>query len=319
VRKGVLSGKIDPVGISYRAQVAVAFEILAEGLAPFVDGRMSATYPGQDWILMAATKLGKRPDVLVSLSDPHFQLEVMNRWWGPAFCPPLAETLRSTIGELRTARNHWAHPDEDHPFDIEYATQVVNESEDLLRAIGSPQVDRMVELRDRLRWESVREVAREEGMTETEAVLHQMAQLEAEHRELQEQLSAAREAAQSASGRSRAVSRQLAELQTQYAAVAGLRDQYRLMQRQLEDERTTREAALEDTSSVKEQLASTEAALVALQNQSIKLNDQLTTTRRTLATIDPVDTPTGRRWLWLVTALILVMGLLVVVAGYANR
>ncbi len=176
------------MGISYRAQVAVAFEILAEGLAPFVDGRMSATYPGQDWILMAATKLGKRPDVLVSLSDPHFQLEVMNRWWGPAFCPPLAETLRSTIGELRTARNHWAHPDEDHPFDIEYAAQVVNESEDLLRAIGSPQVDRMVELRDRLRWESVREVAREEGMTETEAVLHQMAQLEAEHRELQEQL-----------------------------------------------------------------------------------------------------------------------------------
>ncbi len=115
------------------------------------------------------------------------------------------------------------------------------------------------------------------------------------------------------------MSRQLAELQTQYAAVAGLRDQYRLMQRQLEDERSTREAALEDTSSVREQLASTEAALVALQSQSIKLNDQLTTTRRTLATIDPVDTPTGRRWLWLVTALILVMGLLVVVAGYANR
>ena len=72
---------------------------------------------------MAATKLGKRPDVLVSLSDPHFQLEVMNRWWGPAFCPPLAETIRSTVGELRTARNHWAHPDEDHPFDVEYATQ----------------------------------------------------------------------------------------------------------------------------------------------------------------------------------------------------
>jgi hypothetical protein len=307
------------VGISYRAQVAVAFEILAEGLAPFVDGRMSATYPGQDWILMAATKLGKRPDVLVSLSDPHFQLEVMNRWWGPAFCPPLAETLRSTIGELRTARNHWAHPDEDHPFNIEYATQVITDGEDVLRAIGSPQVDRIVELRDRLRWESVREVAREEGMTETEAVLHQMSQLEAEHRELQAQLSAAREAAQSATGRSRAVSRQLAELQTQYAAVAGLRDQYRLMQRQLEDERSTREAALEDTSSVREQLAATETALANLQAQSLKLNDQLTTTRRTLATIDPVDTPTGRRWLWLVTALILVMGLLVVVAGYANR
>ena len=138
--------------------------------------------------------------------------------------------------------------------------------------------------------------------------MHQMAQLEAEHRELQEQLAAAREAAQSATGRSRAVSRQLAELQTQYAAVAGLRDQYRQMQRQLNEERATREAALEDTSAVREQLASTEAALAALQQQSIKLSDQLTTTRRTLATIDLVDTPTGRRWLWLFTSLILHAG-----------
>jgi len=306
------------VAVSYRGQVAVAFEILAEGLAPFVDGRMSSTYPDQDWILMAATKLGKRPDVLVSLSDPHFQLEVMNRWWGPAFSPPLSDAVRTTIGELRTARNHWAHPDEDHPLDIEYATLVVYDCEELLRAIASPQVDRMSELREQLRWESVREVAREEGMTETEAVMHQLAQLESEHRELQEQLAAAREAALSATGRSRAVSRQLAELQTQYAAVAGLRDQYRVLQRQLEEERTTREAALEDTSAVRAQLESTEAALVALQAQSNKLNDQLNTTRRTLATIDPIDTPAGRRWLWLVTALVLVLGLLVVVSQYPH-
>jgi hypothetical protein len=304
------------VAVSYRGQVAVAFEILAEGLAPFVDERMSSAYPDQDWILMAATKLGKRPDVLVSLSDPHFQLEVMNRWWGPAFSPPLSDAVRTTIGELRTARNHWAHPDEDHPLDIDYATLVVHDCEELLRAIASPQVDRMTDLRDQLRWESVREVAREEGMTETEAVMHQLAQLEEEHRELQDQLAAAREAELSATGRSRAVSRQLAELQTQYAAVAGLRDQYRVLQRQLEDERSTREAALEDTSSVRAQLESTEAALVALQTQSNKLNDQLNTTRRTLATIDPIDTPTGRRWLWLVTALILVMGVLVVVSAY---
>ena len=62
---------------SYRAQVAVAFEVLAEGLAPFVDDRMSKAFPDEDWILMAASKLGKRRDVLVSLSDPHFQLEVL--------------------------------------------------------------------------------------------------------------------------------------------------------------------------------------------------------------------------------------------------
>src|SRR5690606_2900005 len=70
---------------SYRGQVAVAFEVLADGLAPFLDEHMSAIMPGEDWILVAAAKLGKRRDVLVSLSDPHFQLEVLNRWWGPAF------------------------------------------------------------------------------------------------------------------------------------------------------------------------------------------------------------------------------------------
>jgi Swt1-like HEPN len=318
VLRGVGSGKIPGVGVSYRAQMAVAFEILAEGLAPFVDARMSTAYPDEDWILMAATKLGKRRDVLVSLTDPHFQLEVINRWWGPAFSPPLTNAQRVVIGDLRTARNRWAHPDEDHPLDLEYATRVVHDAEDLLRVIGSRQADRMSELRDQLRWESVREVAREEGLTETEAVLHQMSQLETERAELSDQLIAAREAAQTATGRSRAVSRQLAELQTQYAAVAGLRDQYLVMQRQLEDERSTREAALEDTSTVHEQLAAAEEAIAALQQQSLKLTDQLSTTRRTLAAVDLVDTPTGRRWLWLVTALVLLLGLLVVLTAYVR-
>jgi prefoldin subunit 5 len=307
------------MGTSYRAQVAVAFEILAEGLAPFVDARMSATYPGDDWILMAAGKLGKRRDVLVSLSDPHFQLEVMNRWWGPAFSGRLAEGDRARIGELRTSRNHWAHPDQDHPLDLDAALSVVQNGEELLRAIGSEEAERMADLQAQLRWESVREVAREQGMSEGEAVLHQLAELKEEHDELQSQLAAAREAAQSASGRSRAVSRQLAELQTQYAAVAGLRDQYLVLQRQLTEEREKREAVLGDTTTVRQQLDAAEAAITALQNQSSALNDQLNEARRTLATIDPVDTEVGKRWLWLISALVMVLGILVVVAAYIPR
>ena len=177
----------------------------------------------------------------------------------------------------------------------------------------------MAELQEQLRWESVREVAREQGMTESEAVMQQMAQLEDEHDELQHQLAAAREAAQSATGRSRAVSRQLAELQTQYAAVAGLRDQYLELQRQLEEERANREAVLGDTTTVRQQLAAAEAALTALQHQSSSLNDQLTEARRTLAHIDPIDTEVGKRWLWLISALVMVLGILVVVAAYIPR
>ena len=117
--------------------MATAFEVLAEGLAPFVDERMSATYPDEDWILMAANKLGKRRDVLVSLTDPHVQLEVLNRWWGPAFGAVLASDLRQTITDLRTARNHWAHPDEDHPWYFAYALRVALLGVGVQRAIDA--------------------------------------------------------------------------------------------------------------------------------------------------------------------------------------
>ena len=68
----------------YRAQVGMAFEAIAEGLAPYVDKRMAAYLEGDDWILVASTKLGKRPDIAVSLTDPQFQLEVITRFWGPS-------------------------------------------------------------------------------------------------------------------------------------------------------------------------------------------------------------------------------------------
>lgn len=300
---------------SYRGQVATAFEVLADGLAPFVDDRMTKAFPDEDWILMAAAKLGKRRDVLVSLSDPHFQLEVLNRWWGPAFSQGLTAENRATITELRTARNHWAHPDEDHPFDIEYATKVHQEAEDLLRAIGSPLADRIGELGEKLRWEGIRDQATDRGMSEAETIMAQMSQVQKEYDELQSQLEDARAQAQTATGRTRAVSRQLAELQSQYAAVAGLRDQYEELQRQLEEERRNRERVSDDTTSVRDQLAAAEMALVGLRRESDLLRDQLADARNSIHKIDPVETEVGRRWIWLVTALVLVLGVLIAVAA----
>jgi len=305
--------------ISYRGQVATAFEVLAGGLAPFVDSRMSRAFPDEDWILMAASKLGKRRDVLVSLSDPHFQLEVINRWWGPAFSRDLGEELRQTIKELRTARNHWAHPDEEHPFDVDYAIKVHHDAEELLRAINSPEADRIVEFVEQLRWDNVREKAREEGISQSDALMEQLSSMQKQYDELQSQLEDARDAAQSATGRQRAVARQLAELQSQYAAVSGLRDDYLVVQRQLEEERSDREAALDDTSTVKEQLSRAEQVLTDLQDESALLQDQLAQTRRALADVDPVVTDVGRRWLWLVTALVICLGLLIAVAAYIPR
>jgi hypothetical protein len=305
---------------SYRGQVATAFEVLADGLAPFVDDRMTKAFPDEDWILMAAAKLGKRRDVLVSLSDPHFQLEVLNRWWGPAFSQGLSPEIRQTITELRTARNHWAHPDEDHPFDIEYASKVHQDAEDLLRAIDAPvAADRIADLAEKLRWEGIRDRASEQGMSEAETIMTQMHQVQKEYDELQTQLEEARAQAQSATGRTRAVSRQLAELQSQYAAVAGLRDQYEELQRQLEEERRNRERVSDDTTSVRDQLAAAEMALVGLRRESDLLRDQLADARESVHRIDPVENEAGRRWIWLVTALVLVLGILIAVAAQLGR
>ncbi len=304
---------------SYRAEVAVAFEVLAEGLAPFIDARMAAAFPNDDWILTAATKLGKRPDVLVSLSDPHFQLEVINRWWGPAFSRHLPEDVRATITDLRTARNHWAHPDEDHPFDLEYAIKVHTDAEQVLRAVGSPVADRLTDLIYDLRWDSVRASARANGMSESEALLRQLVELQQHYDQLQAQLNEAKRVARSATGRTRAVSRQLAELQSQYAAVSSLRDEYEALRRQLESERSRKEEASEDTTALRDQLAAAEMAVVHLQRESSSLREQLAETRRSIALIDPVETEVGRRWIWLVTVLILLLGILVVVAYYLPR
>lgn len=307
------------VAPSYRGDVATVFEVLAEGLAPVVDERMRAALPEDDWILVAASKLGKRRDVLVSLTDPHFQLEVINRWWGPAFADVLGEHDRAVVTDLRTARNHWAHPDPDHPFDLDYALKVHRDAEELLRSVGSPLADRVGELTEDLRWHSIRRAAREKGVSETAALLDQLTQLQGQREDLEHQLEEARAAASTASGRGRAVARQLAELQAQYAAVAGLRDDYLELQRQLDAERSAREAVLGDTGLVLSQLAATEAAARELEGRSDQLRAELERTRLEMASLDPVETEVGRRWLWLVSALVLVLGLLIGLVAYVPR
>jgi hypothetical protein len=302
---------------SYRPQVAAAFEVLADGLAPFVDERMAAITAGDDWILEAAEKLGKRRDVLVSLVDPHFQLEVINRWWGPAFADVLPDSIRAVVTDLRTARNHWAHPDADHPFDLEYATQVHRWSEEVLVAVGaSQQARRVVELADELRWSGVDAQARQSGQPEAEVLFDELTRLEAEQEVLTTQLQEAREVASSATGRSRALSRQLAELQAQYAAVAGLREEYLELQRQLDSERSVRDAEEHDTSELRRRLTTTAEAAARLHAEGEQLRAELERTRAELEAVDPSRTEIGRRWLWLVAAMILLLGVLLVLVGY---
>jgi chromosome segregation ATPase len=223
------------------------------------------------------------------------------------------------VGELRTARNHWAHPDPDHPFDADYALQVHQWVEELLRAVGAPEAEEAASLAHAVRWRAVRDSAAEEGRPEHQVLLDEVARLEAEQRALTAQLEQARAEASSAAGRSRAVARQLAELQTQYASVAGLRDDYAALRRQLDAERRTHEAEARDTTDLRHRLDRTADASMRLEGEAEALRGELDRTRAEMARLDPVETEAGRRWMWLVAGLIVVLAVLIGVLGAALR
>lgn len=307
----------NPVGgsVSYRAQVGAALEVLAEGLAPFVDRMMTRQYPDEDWIITAATKLGKREPVLASPTDPQFQLEVMVRWWGPVFARSLSIDTRTTVQALRRARNDWAHIDDTHPIDFEYALRIHGLAEDLLDEIGSPLADTLARLTTELQRAEVADLAHEQGLSESEVLLGQLRSLQQEREQLTTQLEEAEAVARSAVGRQRAAARQLAELQAQYAAVSGLRERYREIQTQLAAMVPADRA--ENGSDADDRVALDDAAraLQQLQETSGRLHRELETTRAQLANIDPFDTDAGKRWLMLVAALIMVLGVTIFVVA----
>ena len=289
----------------YRAEVGMAFEAIAEGLAPYVDKRMAAYLEGDDWILVASTKLGKRPDIAVSLTDPQFQLEVITRFWGPVFAKDLAPELREVVRELLQARNHWAHMSDTQPMDLPYAERVHDLARDLLEGVGSPLAVQVDDLLDRLRWDAIHLVAEAEDIDDHTALMMRLGQLEDDRAELTRQLDAAREAADSQSGRTRAVARQLAELQTQYAAVAGLKERYERLQVQLEAA-----AGTGDPERVVAQLDHARKAAVALKVESSSLHSQLAEARALLN--DPVGTAAGQRVIWLMAALLATLSMVMV-------
>ena len=290
----------------YRAQVGMAFEAIAEGLAPYVDKRMAAHLSGEeDWILVASTKLGKRPDIAVSLTDPQFQLEVITRFWGPVFAKDLAPVMRDVVKDLLTARNHWAHMSDIQPMDLPFAEGVHDLAADLLEAVGSPVAAEVDELLDRLRWDAIQKVAASESMDENTALMMRLGELEDDRAELTRQLQSAREAADNQTGRTRAVARQLAELQTQYAAVAGLKDRYERLQVQLEAAAGTGEPER-----VVAQLEHARRAAVALKVESTALHEQLAEARSMLE--DPVATEVGQRVVWLMAALLVTLSMVMV-------
>jgi hypothetical protein len=101
------------------------------------------------------------------------------------------------------------------------------------------------------------------------------------------------------------VARQLAELQTQYAAVAGLKERYERLQVQL-----AAAAGTGDPERVVAQLEHARKAAVALKVESSSLHSQLAEARALLN--DPVGTAAGQRVIWLMAALLATLSMVMV-------
>ncbi len=125
--------------LSNRDRVGKAFELLADGLEPFINVHMSRTSPhGDDWPAHFAKSAKPKPIQDWSLSDPAFQLRVIHECWQAAFRSQIREIRRGLVDQLRGDRNEWAH---NKSFSADEAYSILDRIETLLDAIDANEVD----------------------------------------------------------------------------------------------------------------------------------------------------------------------------------
>jgi len=129
---------------SNRDRVGRGLEVLAGGLAPFVDARMSGVTPaGRDWVEVLAARHSANfgREVKYSRSDPRFLLRVITEEWRQ-FKDSVSRAERSFAGELWDTGNNWAHGD---PFTNDDTYRALDTMERLLSAADAP--DQAAEVR----------------------------------------------------------------------------------------------------------------------------------------------------------------------------
>lgn len=122
---------------SNRDRVGRGFELLADGLMPFVDARMSlaSANAGGDWIALLQARDAAKHGTAKTLDrrDPALHLRVITEEWR-VFKDALSHAERSFASELRETRNRWAH---NSPFTADDAYRALDTMERLLTAVGA--------------------------------------------------------------------------------------------------------------------------------------------------------------------------------------
>ena len=100
--------------LSNYERVGKAVQLLAEGLAPFVDRECRAKF-GDNWPVVVQRRMDTRggggSTRRVNPGDAQFLLKVMWYEWRTIFSKKLSRSDRNYVSELQEVRNSWAHND----------------------------------------------------------------------------------------------------------------------------------------------------------------------------------------------------------------
>ena len=132
------------MALTNNEQVGKAIELLAEGLAPFVD-RVCRTEFGDNWHVDV-----RRTDRGVSSrkfnpGDPHFLLKVMEDKWQTIFSKKLSPRDRNYISDLQYVRNSWAHKDHKERFSSAGTLWALDTAKRLLKSVAAADQATQVE------------------------------------------------------------------------------------------------------------------------------------------------------------------------------
>ena len=142
------SSELPNLAVSRHGLLALAFEIMANSLGPFIDERMKLYFDDEpSWSEAAANRLGRAAEH--GATDPLFQLLVLRRFWGPVFADFFGQDLRGLVTELIDTRNLWAHFS--LPEELDTLDRAILAVERLLAPIEPDATVRLRRLRSRLR------------------------------------------------------------------------------------------------------------------------------------------------------------------------
>lgn len=139
------------MALSNHERVGKALDLLKDGLAPFVERELKATY-AQQWLDQARDAAGPTQSRLFKDEtrvqwDAWALLSVMWNQWNLVFRKTLGPAERSLVSELKDARNNWAHQ---RPFSSDDTYRALDSASRLLTAVSASQADDIEKMKNEL-------------------------------------------------------------------------------------------------------------------------------------------------------------------------